>query len=157
MPFEWRYNLSGGRPLIQTFIMQDTETLTMGDLINIESGLADLAASGGDLGLAGAFVGPEDPQDATDGQPGVVAGTTAVTIVKVITNPDAVYGVADNNARLVGAGLDITGTTGAQTVGADTDTDLVVVERKRQNADETRVMINPASHIFQRPPGGTYP
>ena len=43
--FEWRYNLSGGRPLILTFLMKDSETLTRGDMLNIESGEVDLAAT----------------------------------------------------------------------------------------------------------------
>ncbi|MDP2661418.1 MAG: hypothetical protein Q8R28_11890 [Dehalococcoidia bacterium] len=148
--FVWRYNLSGGRPLILDFIAQDTETFHAGDMINIESGLADLAATGGDSGLAGVFVGPTLPSAAKDGQPGVVEAVTAVTLLKVIVNPDAVYGVFDENARLAGAALDITGTTGAQTVGASGDNDVVVVERKRQSADETRVMLDQAVHYLTK-------
>ena len=44
--YEWRYNISGGRPLILTFLMKDTETLTRGDILNIESGEVALAAPG---------------------------------------------------------------------------------------------------------------
>ena len=148
--FDWRYNVSGGRPLILTFAMKDTETLTRGDLLNGESGEVDLAATG-DAALAGIFVGPENPNDATDGSPGVVAGTDSTTIVKVLVNPDAVYGDAnDTSARLAGATLDVSGATGAQTVAASSNTEFVVVERKRQASDETRLMICSSAHYLAK-------
>jgi hypothetical protein len=148
--FEWRYNISGGRPLILTFLMADTETFTRGDMMNVASGEVDLAVTG-DLGLAGIFVGPENPDDAVDGKPGTVAGTDSTTIVKVLVNPDAVY--ADPNdtvARLAGALLDISGATGAQTVAASSNTEFVVVERKRQSSDETRLQIASTSHYLAK-------
>tara|TARA_Y100000310_G_C20493364_1_gene720333 strand:- start:333 stop:791 length:459 start_codon:yes stop_codon:yes gene_type:complete len=145
--FTFRYCLYGGRPLVLDFLMKDTETLTKGDLLNVESGEVDLAVTS-DAALAGAFMGPKDPADATDGSPGVVAGTDSTTLVECIASPDAVYGVADANARLPGALLDIAGATGAQTLAASSNTEFVVVERKRQNADETRVMILPDSHYL---------
>ena len=40
--FAWRWNVSGGRPLMQSFYMKDTETLTVGDMLNLESGEVDL-------------------------------------------------------------------------------------------------------------------
>ena len=148
--FEWRYNVSGGRPLILTFLMADTETFTRGDMMNVASGEVDLAATA-DVGLAGIFIGPENPDDAVDGKPGTVAGTDSTTIVKVIVNPDAVY--ADPNdtvARLAGALLDISGATGAQTVAASSNTAFVVVERKRQASDETRLQIASTSHYLAK-------
>ena len=148
--FEWRYNVSGGRPLILTFAMADTETFTRGDMMNVASGEVDLAVTG-DLGLAGVFVGPENPSDATDGSPGIVAGTDSTTIVKVIVNPDAVYADPnDTSARLAGALLDISGATGAQTVAASSNTEFVVVERKRQSSDETRLQIASTSHYLAK-------
>jgi len=148
--FEWRYNISGGRPLILTFLMKDTETLTRGDMLNIESGEVDLAVTS-DTGIAGIFVGPEDPNDAVDGKPGTVAGTDSTTIVKVIVNPDAVYADAnDTSARLAGATLDISGATGAQTVAASSNTEFVVIERKRQSSDETRMMICAPTHYIAK-------
>ena len=148
--FDWRYNVSGGRPLILTFVMKDTETLTRGDMLNIESGEVDLAATG-DAALAGIFVGPENPEDAVDGKPGTLAGTDSTTIVKVIVNPDAVYADAnDTSARLAGATLDISGATGAQTVAASSNTEFVVVERKRQSSDETRLMICSSAHYLAK-------
>jgi len=148
--YEWRYNISGGRPLILTFLMKDSETFTRGDIMNIESGEVDLAATG-DAALAGIFVGPENPDDAVDGKPGTVAGTDSTTIVKVIVNPDAVYADAnDTSARLAGATLDISGTTGAQTMAASSNTEFVVVERKRQASDETRAMICTSAHYIAK-------
>ena len=148
--FEWRYNVSGGRPLILTFLMADTESLTRGDMLNVASGEVDLAATA-DVGLAGIFVGPENPDDAVDGKPGTVAGTDSTTLVKVIVNPDAVYADAnDTSARLAGALLDISGATGAQTVAASSNTEFVVVERKRQASDETRLQICSTSHYLAK-------
>ena len=148
--FEWRYNLSGGRPLILTFLMKDTETLTRGDMLNIESGEVDLAATA-DVAIAGIFVGPENPDDAVDGKPGTVSGTDSTTVVKCLVNPDAVYADGnDTNARLAGATLDISGATGAQTVAASSNTEFVVVERKRQSSDETRLQIASTSHYLAK-------
>ena len=148
--FEWRYNVSGGRPLILTFYMADTETFTRGDMMNVASGEVDLAATA-DVGLAGIFVGPENPDEAVDGKPGTVAGTDSTTIVKVIVNPDAVYADAnDTSTRLAGALLDISGATGAQTVAASSNTEFVVVERKRQASDETRLQICSTSHYLAK-------
>ena len=148
--YEWRYNISGGRPLILTFLMKDSETFTRGDVMNIESGEVDLAATG-DAALAGIFVGPENPDDAVDGKPGTVSGTDSTTIVKVIVNPDAVYADAnDTSARLAGATLDISGSTGAQTMAASSNTEFVVVERKRQASDETRAMICTSAHYIAK-------
>lgn len=146
--FKWRYNLSGGRPLILEVIAKDTETLTIGDMINIESGLGDLGATA-DTGLLGALAGCTDPLT-YETVPGVIAAVTSVTVLKVIANPDAVYGVVDANARLIGATLDIAGATGAQGVATSSNTEFVVVERKKQTADETRVMFCISSHVFAK-------
>ena len=151
--FEWRYNISGGRPLILSFLFSGTETLTKGDIVNLESGEMDLGVAA-DATLIGAFMGPEDPKDAKDGEPGVVEGTDSVTVGRAIVNPDAVYGVTDDNARLAGVNLDLDvtldldGATGAQTVIASSQATLFVVERKRANSDETRVMITPGEHYL---------
>ena len=148
--FEWRYNVGGGRPLILTFAMKDTETLTRNDMLNIESGEVDLAVTS-DAAIAGIFVGPEDPNDAVDGKPGTVSGTDSTTIVKAIVNPDAVYADPnDTSARLAGALLDISGATGAQTVAASSNTEFVVVERKRQSSDETRLQICSSAHYLAK-------
>ena len=147
---EWRYNVSGGRPLILTFVMKDTETLTRGDLLNIESGEVDLAATA-DVALCGIFVGPENPNDATDGEPGKLSGTDSTTVVKAIVNPDAVYADKnDTSARLAGALLDVSGATGAQTIASASNNEFVVVERKRQSTDETRVQFTAPTHYLSK-------
>jgi len=148
--FKWRYNVSGGRPLILKFLMKDSETFTRGDMLNLESGEVDLMVTT-DLAAVGVFVGPDDPDDATDGQPGVVAGTDSTTLVQVIANPDAVYADPnDTNARLAGALLDISGTTGAQTIASASNNEFVVVERKRQSSDETRVQFTAPTHYLSK-------
>lgn len=151
--FEWAYNLSGGRPLILTFRAADTETLTKGDIMNVESGEVDLAASA-DTGLAGALVGAFDPKDERDSNgdptPGVIAATDSVTRLKVIVNPDAVYAVDDDNASNAGASLDLTGATGAQGLAASGDNEFVVVATKEQSTDKTLVMIQPAVHYLAK-------
>jgi hypothetical protein len=111
-------------------LMKDSETLTKGDMLNLESGEVDLMVTS-DVAAVGVFMGPDDPDDATDGQPGVVAGTDSTTLVQVIANPDAVYADPnDTNARLAGALLDISGATGAQTLASASNNEFVVVERK---------------------------
>tara|TARA_R100001244_G_scaffold39810_1_gene36163 strand:+ start:129 stop:527 length:399 start_codon:yes stop_codon:yes gene_type:complete len=130
--------------------MKDSETFTRGDMMNIESGEVDLMVTS-DVAAAGVFVGPEDPNDAVDGKPGTVSGTDSTTIVKVIVNPDAIYADAnDTNARLAGALLDISGATGAQTLASASNNEFVVIERKRQSTDETRVQLTAPTHYLSK-------
>jgi hypothetical protein len=102
-------------PVIRKYVFQDTEVLTKGDAINCESGLADLFATGGDVGLIG--VANE-----------TISGTTAVTEIEVILDFQGMglWAIYDANARTQGTELDITGTTGAQTLSADGDSDVIV-------------------------------
>lgn len=129
--FKFRYRLAGGSPTIQPIVMKDTETLTAGDTINLESGQADLGATA-DVNLAGVCLE-------------TVAGTSAVTKVRVITDADAVYGVTDANARKIGDTLDIAGATGAQGVAASSNKELVVVADSAAT-EETLVRFNVGKH-----------
>jgi hypothetical protein len=148
--FKWRYNVSGGRPLILTFLMKDSETLTRGDMLNLESGEVDLLATG-DTSAVGVFTGPDNPNDAVDGKPGTVSGTDSTTIVRAIVNPDAVYGDKnDTSTRLAGALLDVSGATGAQTLASASNNEFVVVERKREAARETRVQFTAPTHYLSK-------
>jgi hypothetical protein len=147
--FEFAYTLNGGTPLIQTYFMKDTETFTLGDLMNVESGELDLAVTG-DTALVGTFMGPHTPSDGKSGSPGVVEGTDSVTRVRVIISPDAVYSVTDSNDRDAGATLDISGATGAQAVAASSNTEFVVVGDKQLDADPTYVMITPTAHFLAK-------
>ena len=148
MAFAFRYTLNGGPPLILPFLFKDTETLTVGDLVNVETGEIDLAATN-DTGLAGQFMGAEDPNDSAISNPGVVAGTDSTTWGLAIVNPDAVYGTADANARAAGATLDLAGATGAQTVATSSNVDLVVVQSKKNTSDETLVVVAHGEHYLR--------
>jgi methionine aminopeptidase len=129
--FSFRYRIGGGAPTVQKVVFKDTETLTKGDMVNLESGQADLGATA-DTNLMG--VAQQ-----------TLAGTSAVTKIEVITDPDAVYGVADANARKVGDTLDLAGATGAQTVAASTNKEFVVVADSTAT-QETLVRINVGKH-----------
>lgn len=134
--FTFRYRLGGGAPTIQDLTFKDTETLTKGDLVNLETGEIDLAATG-DTALVGVALETK-------------AGTDSTTKLQVISDPDAVYAVVDNNARLIGATLDISGATGAQTVTTSSNQDVVVVANSSAT-EETLVMIKRNEHWL----GGT--
>lgn len=133
--FRFSHRLSGGSPTIQTLTIKDDETLTKGDLVNLEGGEIDLAATN-DTALVGAVLETK-------------AGTDSTTTYKVITDFDAVYRVYDANARVIGATLDIAGTTGAMTVAASNNVDLIVVADSTAT-EETLVMIAHGKH-WQQP------
>ncbi len=125
--FRFRYRLSGGPATIQELTFKDTETLTKGDMVNLESGEIDLGATA-DTALLGVVLETK-------------AGTDSTTTIKVITDNDAVYGVYDANARVKGATLDLSGATGAQTVTTSSNKEFVVVEASTAS-EETLVRFN---------------
>ncbi len=129
--FKFRYRLCGAPPTIEDLTFKDTETLSKGDLVNLESGEIDLAATA-DTNLLGAILETQ-------------AGVDSTTKAKVITDGDAVYGVTDANARVKGATLDISGATGAQGVAASTNKEFVVVAASSAT-EETLVRINVGKH-----------
>lgn len=137
--FHFAYTLSQAPPRIIDIISADT-ALAVGDLVNCESGTADLAATN-DSALIGAVVGVADP----DGSLASLNGTSDK--VRVISNSDAVYLVTDANARAIGATLDLAGATGAQTVATSSNVDLRVVETSSAS-EPTAVMIAPGEHVF---------
>jgi hypothetical protein len=111
--------------------IKDTETLTAGDLVNMEAGEIDLGATN-DTDFVGVVKETK-------------AGTDSVTQYEVITDRDAVYAVYDPNARVIDATLDIAGTTGAMTVASSSSVDLHIVANSA--ADEpTLVRIAPGEH-----------
>lgn len=129
--FKFMYRLSGGQPTIQKLTFKDTETLYKGDLVNLESGEIDLAATN-DSALVGIVLK-------------TTAGTDSTTQVECITDADAVYAVYDANARKIGETLDITGSAGAMGVTTSSNADVIVVANS--TADEwTLVMINHGEH-----------
>ena len=130
--FRYRGRMSDGPPTIQDLLFSDTETLTKGDLVNIETGEVDLAATT-DTTLLGMVMEV------------AVSGTDSTTRIKVIVDSDALYGVYDANARLKGATLDIAGATGAQTVTTSSNKNFVV--HGESTADqETLVRFNIGKH-----------
>lgn len=129
--FRYRYRMSGGVPTIQDLLYKDTETLTKGDMVNLESGEIDLAATA-DTNLLGVVLETQ-------------AGTDSTTRARVIVDADAVYAVYDPNARLKGATLDIAGTTGAQTIAASSNKEFVVVAESSAS-QETLVRFNVGKH-----------
>lgn len=129
--FKFEYRESRAEPTILDLKYKDSETLTKGDLLNLESGEVDLAVAG-DSGLMGIAL-----------ETGL--GVDSTTLMRVITDDDAVYSVYDQVLRLTGATLDISGSTGAQTVGATSNADLTVVAPS--GADErTFVRITHGEH-----------
>lgn len=133
--FRFRYRQSGGMPTILSLTFKDTETLTAGDMVNLESGEIDLAATA-DTNLLGVVLETK-------------AGTDSTTVIKVIVDEDAVYGVYDPNARLLGATLDIAGATGAQTIAASSNKEFVVVAPSAAD-EETLVKFNIGKHAFNK-------
>jgi hypothetical protein len=127
--FYHAYNRSGGRPLILEITAKDTETLTEGDMLNLETGEIDLAATN-DTDFVGVLVSAVNPDSYVAGTPGSISAVDSVTKVKSIVNDDAVYSVVDANARLIGATLDIAGATGAQTVAASSNADFRCMSTK---------------------------
>ncbi|MCR4340781.1 MAG: hypothetical protein NUW01_12945 [Gemmatimonadaceae bacterium] len=133
MAFKFAFRESGGAPTILDLVAKDTETLTKGDLANLETGEIDLAATN-DSALVGVILETK-------------SHTAATTTAKCIVDADAVYSVVDNNARAAGATLDVSGATGAQTVATSSNKDLIVV-RKSSATEPTLVSINRHSHWY---------
>jgi uncharacterized Zn finger protein len=129
--FKYRYRLCGAPPTIENLTFKDTETLSKGDLANLESGEIDLAATA-DTNLLGVILETQ-------------AGVDSTTKARVITDADAVYGVTDANARVKGATLDLSGTTGAQGVTTSSNKEFVVVAASSAT-EETLVRINVGKH-----------
>ncbi len=129
--FRFRYRLNSGTPTIQTLTMATTETLSKGDMVNLETGEVDLGATA-DTALLGTCI-----------ETG--AGTASTTTKQCYVDSDAVYGVYDANARVKGATLDLSGATGAQTVGASSNKEFVVVEASTAT-EETLVRFNIGKH-----------
>lgn len=129
--FRFRGRISGGQPTIMDLLYKDTETLTKGDMVNLESGEIDLGATG-DTNFLGVVMETQ-------------AGTDSTTRARVIVDDDAIYGVYDANARLKGATLDIAGATGAQTVATSSNKEFVVYAESTAT-EETLVVFNVGKH-----------
>ena len=134
--FRYMGTISGGfgaDPMVQKLKFKDDETLYKGDMVNAESGEADLAATG-DTAFLGIAMETKTGVDST-------------TEIEVICNPDAIYAVYDANARTIGTLLDLTGAAGAQGVTTSSNGNFVVVANS--GADEwTLVRITSTAHAL---------
>ena len=134
--FRLHGRISEGPTTIQDLLCKDTETLTKGDIANLETdGEIDLAATG-DTNLLGVVLE-------------TASGTDSTTRFKVVVDADAIYGVYDANARSVGDTLDISGATGAQTVAASSNKEFVVYAESTAS-EETLVVFNTGKHAFNK-------
>lgn len=129
--FRFRYRLCGQPETYQDILCKDNETLTKGDMANLESGEIDLGATG-DTNFVGLIAE-------------TAVGVDSTTRFKVIVDADAVYGVYDPVARLKGATLDIAGATGAQTIATSSNKEFVVVAESSAS-EETLVRFNVGKH-----------
>ena len=128
--FKFEYRYYGGRDVtIEKRYFKDDETLTKGDVLNLESGEVDLGATDDS-----AFFGVARETK---------VGVDSTTLIECYSDADAVYSVYDPNARVKGQNLDIAGATGAMTVASSVNADLIVVGG--EDADQrTLVMFTPA-------------
>jgi uncharacterized protein YbcI len=110
--FEFRYRLSGNTPTFKDLAFTDVELLSQGDMLAMTDGKVGLAATG-DTTLLGAGLETLD-------------GGASTRFIRVIVDPDAVYGVEDPRIRRKGDTLDLAGATGAQTVSASVNADFIV-------------------------------
>ena len=124
-------------PVIKKYLFSDTETITKGDLVTLDTtgtvGEIDLAASG-DTAIIG--VANETK-----------AGTDSTTWMEVILDLQGKgrYMVTDANARAEGTELDIDGATGAMTLAADSDSDVIVAANSTAT-EPTTVRIHPRAY-----------
>lgn len=132
MAFRFAYDYSGAPVRFETIVVKDTVVLSRGELLNLESGEVDTAATA-DTALIG--IATEAVDNTNDG-----------LSVKVITNPFAVYAV-DNDAvaRTRGDTLDIA--TGGLGVTTTNNADLIVVEDS--TASEETLVTFAGSHYLQ--------
>jgi hypothetical protein len=122
--FTFAFRESGGAPTIVDLLFKDTETLTKGDLVNLETGEVDLLATA-DTNALGVVLETK-------------SGTDSTTRIKCIVDADA---------RLLGATLDVAGTTGAMTVATSSNKNFVVA-RESSATEPTLVKFNVGKHAF---------
>ncbi len=133
--FRIRGRISGGPIHYQDIVAQDTGTYTKGDLVNVETGELDLGAAADT-----ALIGPVME---------TVSTTASTTKVRVATDPDIILGVYDAAARVIGATLDLSGATGAQTITTSSQKDFVVYATKTAT-EETLLIFNQGHHLFRK-------
>ncbi len=134
--FRYRGRRCGAPPTIQDYVATSAATYTKGDMLSANSGEVEIAATDAAVPFLGVCL-------ETVAATGVA---TTGTKVKCIVDEDAIYGVYDANARLKGAFLDVSGTTGAMTVASDTNHDFIVYAPSSAT-EETLVCFNHGVHV----------
>jgi hypothetical protein len=131
--FRYRGRMYGdsNNPTVQDLLFKDDETLTQGDMVNLEAGEVDLAAAA-DANLLGIAME-------------TLIGVDSTTRIRCIVDADAIYGVYDPNARVKGACLEVSGATGAQTITASTNDQFVVYADSAAD-EETLLVFNIGKH-----------
>ena len=133
--FRYRGRKSGGPPTLQKFVASSAATYHKGDLVSLSSGECEIAASNDTT-----FLGIVNETAVCDGV------ATTGTKIEVIVDEDSIFGAYDATARLKGALLDIAGATGAMTLAADNDTDVMVFANSPAT-EETLVCFVHGSHV----------
>jgi hypothetical protein len=118
-------------PWIEKLMYLDDIVCNEGDLVNLETGLLDIAATD-DVAILGAV------------QESVAVVTPSDTLVETICDWDAVYAVYDASARLMGATLDLAGASGVMVIAETVSAPLVVIAPSAAT-ELTYVMINPTA------------
>jgi uncharacterized protein YbcI len=129
--FEFRYRLGGGAPTVETLPLGSRRMPAPGDMVTMDAGEIALAATG-DQDLLGVAVETS-------------TGTVEQGKMKVITDPDAVYAVANGHVRTGIGTVDLIGATGGQGIGEGPNGDLAVV-LESEDAAETLVRISVGRH-----------
>jgi uncharacterized protein YbcI len=132
--FEYAYRLDGGEPTVREFPNRDGR-VSVGDLVSFRDGAIEPATTGN-----GALIGAARDVSET-GHNGPVAF--------VVVDPDAVYAVGDTFARVSGAPLDITGSSGAQGVGPSVAAQLSVVA---DSGAEDVTLVRVSAGKYRAPP-----
>ena len=132
--FEYRYKLSGGVPTVQS-VVSGLTAWKKGDMAIKGASSTALLGATGSATFLGAVLADYS---------GLSAGTDKID---VIVDPDAVYAVADASARNIGATLDISGATGAQTVATSSNKEFLVVATKNNSSENTLVKFNVGKQI----------
>lgn len=128
--FQWAGSIDGSEPIIRRFTVKASAVISRGEMCNLESGEVDAGATND-----AAFLGPavEDVDNTVDGH-----------TVQVITNPGAIYAIADANVRAAGDKLDLA--SGGLGVTTDSNHDFIVWADSA--ADEPTLVTWYGNHAF---------
>jgi len=121
-------------PTIQMLVSKETIVHTKGDLLMLDGVTGEVLIAATDSKVIVGVCAE------------TVSCTDSVTKVAVITDEDAFYAVYDANARHINAPLDIAGATGAMTVAADSNHDLLVIAESSAT-EETLVMVKHGAYF----------